>query len=191
MALGADQQEKLLVRRFINSDRSWHEAQRAQAARDIEAYESWEARAAEHASAEATHADAVTAWEALPSVEDTRRTAWEALPVDTEGDRYRLAEARDDSGKKVRVRVKVDEPPARELRREDVEMIADDGRTVRVPHVRERPPAPEAFEDQPPPLPVVKEPPDYIKRQLIADGRWDQRAHDALVDEVENWKATR
>jgi hypothetical protein len=124
-------------------------------------------------------------------VEDARHAEWETLPVDEDGDRYRLAEARDEDGKKVRVRVKVDEPPARELRRESVEMIADDGTRVRVPHLRERPPASEPFEEAPPELPVVKEPPDYIKRQLIADGRWDQRAHDELVAEVEDWKATR
>jgi hypothetical protein len=70
-------------------------------------------------------------------------------------------------------------------------MIADDGTRVRVPHLRERPPAPEPLQEAPPPLPVVKEPPDMILRQLIDLGRWDQVAHDALVAEVEEWKATR
>jgi hypothetical protein len=111
--------------------------------------------------------------------------------VDRNGQRYRLAKAVDDSGETVRVRVAAPEPPARELRRESVEMTADDGTRVRVPHLRERPPAPEPLQDAPPELPTVKEPPDYIKRQLITDGRWDQADHDALVDEVEAWKATR
>jgi hypothetical protein len=171
--------------------RDWHADQRRSAERAMAEYERHEARAAAHASREADHAAAVTAWEALPSVEDTRRTEWEALPVDGDGDRYRLAEAMDDSGEKVRVRVKVDEPPARELRREDVAMVGEDGRTVRGPHLRERPPAPEPLDEAPPSLPVVKEPPDYLKDRMIALGRWDQRAHDALVAEVENWKATR
>jgi hypothetical protein len=169
----------------------WHADQRRNAEQAMVERERYEARVAQQASREADHADAVTAWEALPSVEDTRRADWEALPEDENGDRYRLAEAMDDSGKKVRVRVKVPEPPARVLRREDVAMVGEDGRTVRVPHVRERPPVPEPLGEAPPALPIVKEPPDYLKDRMIALGRWDQRAHDELVAEVEEWKATR
>jgi len=169
----------------------WHADQRRNAERAMAEYERHEARAAEHASVEADHADAVTAWEALPSADDPRRAEWEALPTDRNGKRYRLARAVDDSGEPVRVRVAAPEPPLRELRRESVEMIADDGTRVRVPHLRERPPAPEPLQETPPPLPVVKEPPDMILRQLIDMGRWDQAAHDLLVDEVESWKATR
>jgi hypothetical protein len=171
--------------------RDWHANSRLHAERAMAEYERHEARAAQHASEEAKHADAVTAWEALPSAEDTRRAEWEALPKDRNGERYRLAEARDDSGNKVRVRVAAPEPPLRELRRESVEMVADDGTRVRVPHLRERPPAPEPLQEAPPPLPVVKEPPDMILRQLIDLDRWDKAAHDALVAEVEEWKATR
>jgi hypothetical protein len=171
--------------------RDWTADQRRNAEQAMVERERHEARVAEHASREAAHADAVTAWEALPSVQDPRRAEWEALPVDREGKRYRLAETRDDSGNKVRVRVAAPEPPLRELRRESVEMVADDGTRVRVPHLRERPPAPEPLQEAPPPLPVVKEPPDMILRQLIDLDRWDKAAHDALVAEVEEWKATR